>query len=164
MVDVRDLGRRHGGGRPARHRRPTVEEIESFVRGSVRRSRARRRRADRPAGALESLACASQAAQWETVADFVVSQRQAAAGRGVPAERRDRGLAEAVALARRVSPHRGVRDVALAMLLRTGLPHTRAAFRGGRIDTFKATLVARETGYLSDEHRARVDEQLWGRP
>ena len=81
----------------------------------------------------------------ETVADFVVSQRAAAAERGVPAARRDRGLGLQVALARGVSPTRGQQDVALAMVLRVELPHTRAAFRAGRIDAFKATLIARET-------------------
>ena len=41
------------------------------------------------------------------------------------------------------------------MILRTELTHTRAAFRSGRIDAFKATLIARETGCLSAEDRAR---------
>ena len=55
---------------------------------------------------------------------------------------------------------RGQQQVSLAMILRTELTHTRAAFRSGRIDAFKATLVARETGCLSAEDRALVDEQL----
>ena len=50
------------------------------------------------------------------------------------------------------------------MILRTELPHTRAAFRAGWIDSFKATLMARETGCLSAEHRALVDEQLCADP
>ena len=50
------------------------------------------------------------------------------------------------------------------MVLRAELPHTRAAFRAGRIDGFKATLIARETAVLSAEHRALVDEQLCGDP
>ncbi len=141
---------------------PSVAEIESFV------SRLEldalgvddAERIDRIA-ALESLTCASQAAQSETVADFVVSQRSAAADRGVPAARRDRGLGDQVALARRVAPHRGLQDVALAMALRTDLPHTRAAFRRGRIDAFKVSLVVRETASLSAEHRASIDERLW---
>ena len=46
------------------------------------------------------------------------------------------------------------------MVLRVELPHTRAAFRAGRIDGFKATLIARETAVLTAEDRAQVDEQL----
>jgi hypothetical protein len=114
--------------------------------------------------ALETLRCAVEAAQSETVADFVVSQRQAATQRGVPAARRDRGVASQVALALRQSPRRGQQHVSLAMILRTELAHTRAAFRAGRVDGFKATLIARETGCLSAEHRARVDEELCADP
>jgi hypothetical protein len=50
------------------------------------------------------------------------------------------------------------------MLLRVELAHTRAAYRAGRIDRFKATLIARETAVLSAEHRAQVDEDLCGDP
>jgi hypothetical protein len=67
---------------------------------------------------LETLRCAAEAALSETTADFVASQRQAAADRGVPAARRDRGLAAQVALATRESPSRGQKAVQLAMTLR----------------------------------------------
>jgi hypothetical protein len=50
------------------------------------------------------------------------------------------------------------------MVLRTELPHTRAAFRAGRIDGFKTILIARETSWLSAEHRALVGEQLCADP
>lgn len=144
---------------------PSVEEIEAFARrlaaDAVGLDDAER--IDRLA-ALETLRCATEAAQSETVADFVVSQRQAAADRGVPAARRDRGLANQVALALRQSPRRGQQQVSLAMILRTELAHTRAAHRAGRIDSFKATLIARETGCLEAADRARVDEQLCSDP
>jgi hypothetical protein len=113
---------------------------------------------------LETLRCATEAAQSETVADFVVSQRQAAARRGVPAARRDLGLANQVALALRQSPRRGQQQISLAMILRTELAHSRVAFRDGRIDAFKSALIARETGCLSAEDRAQVDEQLCADP
>ena len=144
---------------------PTVAEIESFARrlAADATEQGDAERIDRIA-ALELLRCASEAAQSETVADFVVSQRQAAADRGVPPARRDRGLAQQVALALRQSPRRGQQQVSLAMILRTELAHTRAAFRSGRIDAFKATLIARETGCLSAEDRALVDEQLCADP
>ncbi len=163
---MRDLGTdtaRTAGG--AVRSAPTVAEIEAFVDRLAADADGSDDavRIDRIA-ALESLRAAAEAAQTETVADFVVSQRRVAAERGVPAERRDRGLAAQVALARRVSPTRGQQDLALAMILRTELPHTRAAFRSGRIDSYKATLIARETGCLTAEDRARVDEELCADP
>ena len=144
---------------------PTVSEIETFARrlAADATEQGDAERIDRIA-ALELLRCASEAAQSETVADFVVSQRQAASERGVPPARRDRGLAQQVGLALRQSPRRGQQQVSLAMILRTELAHTRAAFRSGRIDAFKATLIARETGCLSAEDRALVDEQLCADP
>ena len=50
------------------------------------------------------------------------------------------------------------------MTLRTELTCTRAAMREGRITEWRATLVARETGCLSLEHRQLVDEALAGDP
>ncbi len=144
---------------------PTVTEIEVFTQRLALDALGLddAERIDRIA-ALERLRRAVEAASIETVADFVLSQRSLAAERGVPAARRDRGLGLQVALARGVSPTRGQQDVALAMVLRTELPHTRAAHRGGRIDAFKATLIARETACLSAQDRARVDEDLCSDP
>jgi hypothetical protein len=110
MVDMRDLG--DGTGRTAGASAlsaPTVAEIETFVHrlAADAGGLGDAERIDRIA-ALESLRCATEAAQSETVADFVVSQRRVAAERGVPAERRDRGLAAQVALARGVCPRSGV--------------------------------------------------------
>jgi hypothetical protein len=114
--------------------------------------------------ALEELKCAAEGAQAEVTADFVLSQRAAAARRGVPAARRDRGVAAQVALAKRESHARGQRDVALAMTLRTELTCTREALRSGRISAWRATLVARETACLSLSHRQLVDEAMAGDP
>jgi len=169
MVDVRDLGndagRTAGAAALAAGPAPSVDDIEAFARrlaaDAVGLDDADR--IDRLA-ALETLRCATEAAQSETVADFVVSQRRAAADRGAPTARRDRGLPNQVALALRQSPRRGQQHVSLAMILRTELPHTRAAHRAGRIDAFKATLIARETACLEAEDRARVDEQLCSDP
>jgi hypothetical protein len=123
MVNVRDLGSdaAHTAGASVLSA-PTVAEIESFTQRLAADSGGldAPQRIDRIA-ALESLRCATEAAQNETVADFVLSQRQAVAERGVPAERRDRGLAAQIALARRESPWRGQQQVALAMILRTEL-------------------------------------------
>ena len=163
---MRDLGtdaaRTAAAASPAA---PSLAEIEAFTQRLAGDAAGLDdgERIDRIA-ALERLGRATEAAQTETVADFVLSQRAAAAERGVPASRRDRGLGLQVALARGVSPTRGQQHVALAMVLRRELPHTRAAHRAGHIDRFKATLVARETAILSVEHRAQVDEDLCGDP
>src|SRR5690242_13251045 len=56
---------------------------------------------------LEVLKAAIEARQARTMVAFDASQRAIAAQRGTPAARQGRGIAEQVALARRVSPHRG---------------------------------------------------------
>jgi hypothetical protein len=144
---------------------PTVDEIEIFTRrlAADAAGLSDAERIDRIA-AVERLRRASEASQHETVADFVESQRREAAERGIPVERRDRGIASQVALARGESPWRAQQQVALAMVVRAELPHTRALFRGGHIDAYRASLIARETACLSAEDRAQVDEQLCGDP
>lgn len=111
---------------------------------------------------LEELKCAAEAAQATVSVDFDASQRAEQAGRGVPADKRGRGVAEQIALARRESPHRGRHHLRLARLLPGELPHTRVAFASGRISEFKVGLVARETECLSLEDRRRVDAALAG--
>ena len=144
---------------------PTVAEIDAFAQrlalDAVGLDDAQR--IDRLA-ALELLRCASEAAQSETVADFVVSQRQASADRGVPPPGATVAWHNRWRWPLRQSPRRGQQQVSLAMILRTELAHTRAAFRSGHIDAFKATLIARETGCLTAEDRALVDEQLCADP
>ena len=109
---------------------------------------------------LEELKCITEAAQAALSADFAESQAAKAADAGVPAERRQRGIAAQIALARRESPHKGQRHLGLATLLREELPHTWTAFSTGRITEWKATLIARETACLALEQRLEVDERL----
>ena len=113
---------------------------------------------------LEELKCAAEALQAVVTADLDASQRTAAAAAGVPADRRGRGVAAQVALARRESPHRGQRHLGLAVILREELPHTMAAFRAGRITEWAATVIARETACLTLEDRLTVDAQLASDP
>src|SRR5438270_1289806 len=103
--------------------------------------------------ALETLIAAAAAARALDTAAFVASQRAVQAGAGVPPERVGRGIAEQVALARRISPHRAGRYVGWAMVLTAELPHTLAALQAGRLDEGRALIVARETLFLSREHR-----------
>ncbi len=110
--------------------------------------------------ALEELKCAAEARQAVLAADFDASRREAAARRGVPAERQGRGVAEQIALARRESPHRGSQHLGLAKVLSTELPFTMAAFSAGRITEWRATLIARETACLELGHRREIDAAL----
>ncbi len=93
-------------------------------------------------------------------AQFVASQRAAQEVAGVPAEAIGAGLASQVALAKRESPARARRFVGWAGILTTELPNTFTALQQGRITEWRAQIVARETGWLSAEHRARVDSEL----
>lgn len=72
----------------------------------------------------------------------------------------DAAVAAEVALARRVSPHRGRAVTSLARILHRELPHTLAAFRAGLIGEWRAMIIARETSCLTAEHRAQVDEWI----
>jgi hypothetical protein len=112
--------------------------------------------------ALEELKCRAEAAQAVLAAAFDHSQREAEARAGVASERRGRAVAAQVALARRESPHRGRQHVGLALVLRDEMPHTREAFRAGRITEWRAMLLARETACLSRQDRAEVDRRLSG--
>ncbi len=113
--------------------------------------------------ALEELKCRAEAAQAVLTAAFDRSQREAEARAGVPEERQGRAVAAQVALARRESPHRGRQHVGLALVL-DEMPHTKAAFRSGRITEWRAMLLARETACLSRADRAEVDRRVAGDP
>jgi 5-methylcytosine-specific restriction endonuclease McrA len=114
--------------------------------------------------ALERLVCVATAAQAALSADLAASQRTEQEAAGVPAARLGRGVAAQVALARRESPHRGQRHLALATVVRRELPATWAAWRTGRITEWKATLIARETACLTLQDRLAVDRFVAGDP
>lgn len=111
---------------------------------------------------LERLVCTATAAQASLAAELDRSQRAVQAAAGVPPERQGRGVAHQVALARRESPHRGQQHLGLATVVQRELPSTWQAWRTGRIDEWKATVIARETACLSLEDRLTVDASLAG--
>ena len=111
-------------------------------------------------GSLERLVCAARGVQADLAAGLDESVRRAEGEAGVPVERRGRGVAAEVALARRESPHRGRQHVGLGRVLRDEMPFTRRALRDGRITEWKATLLARETACLSLADRQVVDRRL----
>src|SRR6185437_4704058 len=109
---------------------------------------------------LKEIKAQAAAAQARQTAAFVASQRAEQAAAGVPAERVGRGIAAQVGLARRVSPVHASRYVGWATILTSELPCTFAALQAGRVREWRAMLVARETLFLSREHRAVVDAEL----
>jgi hypothetical protein len=106
---------------------------------------------------LKSAVCAAQAR--ETVG-FAASQKGAQVDAGVRSHDVGKGVAAQVALAKRESPARARRYVGWAQILTTELPETLAALWDGRISEWRAQVVARETGWLSAEHRSAVDREL----
>ncbi len=111
---------------------------------------------------LEELVCVATAAQAALSVELDQSLRADQAASGEPATRQGRGVAAQVALARRESPHRGQRHLALAKIVAAELPHVWAAWRAGRITEWKATLVARETACLTRDDRLAVDAAVCG--
>ncbi len=112
--------------------------------------------------ALERLSCAAAGLQAEVTAGLDESVRSEEAALGVPRERRGRGVAAEVALARRESHHRGRQHVGLARVLHEEMPCTHRALREGRITEWKATILVRETACLTLEDRQAVDRRLAG--
>jgi hypothetical protein len=110
--------------------------------------------------ALERLGCVVSAAQAHLAAELDASQRRKQEAAGTPSGRRGRGVAALVAWARRESPHRGQRHLALATVVPPELPHAWRAWRAGLITEWKVTSIARETACLSREDRLEVDALL----
>jgi hypothetical protein len=109
---------------------------------------------------LSELASAAAAAQAQETARFAASQRAKQRAAGLPADRVGRGVAAQVALALRISPARAQKYVGWTTVLTRELPHTFAALQAGRMSEWRAMIVARETIWLSREHRAQVESEL----
>lgn len=109
---------------------------------------------------FEQLKAALAAAQMTTAVELADSRRASDAALGVPVARQGRSVAGEIALARRISPAQGQRWLGLARILRSELPATFAHLAAGRVSEWRATLVARETIFLSREHRLQVDADL----
>ena len=109
---------------------------------------------------LRELSSLLAAAEASVTAAFVVARRAEQVAAGVPARRVGQGIGREVGLARRESPNRAGRYVGFAGVLTRELPETYAALRAGETSEWRAMLVARETGWLSVEHRGMVDAEL----
>ena len=110
--------------------------------------------------ALERLKAAAAARQARLSAALDVARRAAEAAAGMPAERRGRGVAAEVALARRDSPARGSRHLGFAKALVNEMPHTLAALEAGALSEWRATIVVRESACLDVDDRRRLDAEL----
>nr|WP_099252226.1 DUF222 domain-containing protein [Mycobacterium sp. shizuoka-1] len=109
---------------------------------------------------LEQLKGAAAAAQARATEAWATKRHAAEAAAGVPKQKRGRGLANEVALARRVAPKRGGQHLGLATALVREMPHALAALECGALNEWRATLIVRESACLSIEHRRQLYTEL----
>ncbi|MDP9118547.1 MAG: HNH endonuclease [Actinomycetota bacterium] len=109
---------------------------------------------------LEELKGAVAAAQAREADAFAVSQRVDQRARGVPVERIGKGVAAQVGLARRISPFEATRYVGQVGVLIRELPACFDRLSRGEVPEWRVLLVARDTAWLSAEHRAVVDAEV----
>ena len=110
--------------------------------------------------ALEAMRGAVAARQARVTAALVAKRRAEQAALGVPAERVGRGIAAEVGLARRISPHHAARYVGQVTTLTSELPESFRRMARGEAPEWRVLLVARETAWLSREHRLAVDQHI----
>ncbi|WP_324649471.1 HNH endonuclease [Georgenia sp. H159] len=109
---------------------------------------------------LEDLKAAAAGAQAVVTAHLAQARHDAEQAAGVPADARCKGLASEVALARRLSPHRGGQHLGMARTLREDMPHTLAALRTGLLSEWRATLLVRESICLGTAERRAFDGEM----
>lgn len=109
---------------------------------------------------LERLKSAAAAAQARATALWAQKRRSAEAAAGMPARRRQRGLASEIALARRDAPVRGNTHLGMAQALVHEMPHTLAALQAGALSEYRAQLIVKQSACLSVEHRRALDAEL----
>ena len=114
-------------------------------------------------GLLEQVKAAAAAAQATDAVDLDASVRDRHAAMGVPSRRQGQGVEAQIALARRESPNKGGRLLGLAKAL-TEMPHTLARMREGVLSEWRATILARETAYLTRADREAVDAEICSDP
>ncbi len=110
--------------------------------------------------ALERLKATAAARQARLAAALDAARRRQEKDAGIPAERRGRGVATEIALARRDSPARGGRHLGFAKALVNEMPYTLAALECGALSEWRATILVRESACLDVEDRRRLDTEL----
>ena len=114
--------------------------------------------------ALEKLKSAAAAAQAHAAALFESARLAAESAAGMPAQRRGRGVAAEIALARHDCPVRGNRHLGFAKALVHEMPHTLAALQTGTLSEWRATLIVRESACLDLADRRVLDAELCADP
>ena len=114
--------------------------------------------------ALERLKAMAAGRQARLAAALDAARRAEEKEAGLPAQRRGRGVAAEIALARRDSPARGGRHLGFAKALIYEMPHTLAALEGGALSEWRATILVRESACLDAEDRRRLDAEVCSRP
>lgn len=109
---------------------------------------------------LEKLESALVHARAAITADFDRSQREEQLRAKVRSRERGRGIADQIALARRISPAKASRELAFARALRDDLPATAELLAHGRINGSVAHAVHRETDHLDHLQRRAVDAEI----
>ncbi len=112
--------------------------------------------------ALERLRAAASAALARTGVAFDVQHRTEQREAGMPARRLGLGVADQLALARRVSPAQGARDLGRAKTLCSDLRHTLAALAHGQLNELQAHRIVEITSVLEVEDRVLADLELAG--
>ena len=92
--------------------------------------------------------------------EFADSQAAQRCRLGVPERRHQRGAAEQLCMARRVSPHQAATDLTLAYAWRDRFPGVGAKLRAGVTNAWAAKLVVDETKQLDDRLARVVDHRL----
>ncbi|NKX78304.1 DUF222 domain-containing protein [Gordonia amicalis] len=109
---------------------------------------------------LEEIKSACAAAQVRETANLDQLRADDEAARNVPQQRRGRGLAAEVGLARKASPQKGSQYLGFARALAHEMPHTMAALTDGVLTEWRATILVHETAYLTRESRKEIDRRV----
>lgn len=106
-------------------------------------------------------ACAAAQARESMALDRLRRDRETA--EALPAEKRCQGLGAEIALARRDPAHQGGRHLGLARALCQEMPHTMRALSAGTISEYQATVMVRETAWVSAGLRREIDALMSAR-
>ncbi|WP_338837200.1 DUF222 domain-containing protein [Gordonia polyisoprenivorans] len=111
---------------------------------------------------LEELKSAAAAAQVRETARLDELRAADETERNVPQGKRGKGLSAEVGLARKASAQRGGQFLGFARALATEMPHTLGALEDGDLTEWRATILVRETAYLTRESREEIDRVVAG--
>ncbi len=140
---------------------PTVEELTALVARLSRPSPAGgdAERIDRIV-LLDMVQAAVAAASNVEITAFADSQLEQQRAAGISSRRFGQGIAEQIALARKVSPATGARQITRARTLTEELPETQRLLAKGEISDWVASIVVRETTPLLPADKVSADTEL----